>query len=280
MSPAGPVPLVDTRPLFRPLHAELMRLLRSLGADDWARPATAAWTVKDVAAHILDGDLRRLSFQRDGLEPAAGPKGPDFENMLDFLNRLNAEWIAAARRLSPRVVADLLEASGPGFADLMESLDPAGRAFFEVTWAGERQGEAWLDIARDYTEKWHHQQQIRLAVGAALLVEPRWLRPVLEVSVLALPRVYAAVPAPPGASVSLRVAGDAGGEWGLVRGEASWTVHPGPASGPLATIEVDQDPAWRLFFKMLSPDEALRCVRWSGDPALGRAFLESRAVMA
>lgn len=36
-----------------------------LSAGEWSAP-TVAWTVKDVAAHILDTALRRLSIQRDG----------------------------------------------------------------------------------------------------------------------------------------------------------------------------------------------------------------------
>lgn len=51
------------------LHAELLALLKSLGDEDWHKPTVAsAWSVKDVAAHLLDGDLRRLSFQRDKMQ--------------------------------------------------------------------------------------------------------------------------------------------------------------------------------------------------------------------
>ena len=39
-------------PLFRPLLAELVALLRSLAAADWERPTVAPdWRVRDVAAH-------------------------------------------------------------------------------------------------------------------------------------------------------------------------------------------------------------------------------------
>src|SRR5689334_7783825 len=59
--------VIDTRYLFAPLHAELMSLLRGLTPDDWERPTLArAWRVRDVAAHLLDTQLRRLSGHRDG----------------------------------------------------------------------------------------------------------------------------------------------------------------------------------------------------------------------
>ena len=42
---------IDTAPLFGPLHAELLALLRGLSADDWQRPTVAGrWLVRDVAA--------------------------------------------------------------------------------------------------------------------------------------------------------------------------------------------------------------------------------------
>src|SRR5213082_3892646 len=54
--------VIDTRHLFAPLHAELMSLLRGLSAEDWEKPTVAkAWRVRDVAAHLLDTQLRRLS---------------------------------------------------------------------------------------------------------------------------------------------------------------------------------------------------------------------------
>ena len=72
-----PLPPLYTAPLFAPLHAELLSLLRALTPEDWERPTLArAWRVKDVAAHLLDTQLRKLSAQRDrsrsGLEEFGG----------------------------------------------------------------------------------------------------------------------------------------------------------------------------------------------------------------
>jgi hypothetical protein len=47
----------------------------------------------------------------------------------------------------------------------LKELDPFAEAIFSVGWAGEEKSLNWFHIAREYTEKWHHQQQIRLAVG-------------------------------------------------------------------------------------------------------------------
>jgi hypothetical protein len=58
----------------------------------------SAWQVKDVAAHLLDTSLRRLSLHRDGDSSPHLMPGPD--GLLPFLNRLNAEWTVAAYRLA------------------------------------------------------------------------------------------------------------------------------------------------------------------------------------
>ena len=46
-----------------------------------------------------------------------------------------------------------------------------------VIWAGSDPAPMWLRVAREYTERWHHQQQIREALGRAFLTEPQWFAP-------------------------------------------------------------------------------------------------------
>ena len=63
VTPLGPL---LTAHLFPTLDARLIDLLRSLTPDDWERQTVAPkWKVKDVAAHLLDTQLRKLSFGRD-----------------------------------------------------------------------------------------------------------------------------------------------------------------------------------------------------------------------
>lgn len=119
---------VHTAHLLRPLAAELVGLLRGLPLEAWDRPTSAGgWRVRDVAAHLLDGDLRRLSFHRDAL-PLLLPSEPirSYRDLVDFLDGLNASWVEASRRLSPRILVELLEWSGRSVCDLLEALDPEG----------------------------------------------------------------------------------------------------------------------------------------------------------
>ena len=141
----------------------------------------------EAAAHLLHGNLRRLSFGRDGLTATPDAAIASYADLVGYLNRLNAEWTAAARRLSPRVLIELLDfTSGPVHA-FFRSLDPDALALSSVAWAGEGASPNWFDIGREYTERWLHQQQIREAVGAAGLTARRWLHPTLDSFVRALP---------------------------------------------------------------------------------------------
>ena len=230
-------------------------------------------------AHLLDGNVRRLSFGRDGL--AATPDAPisSYADLVGYLNRLNAEWTAAARRLSPRVLIELLDfTSGPVHA-FFRSLDPHAPALFSVAWAGEELRQNWFDIGREYTERWLHQQQIREAVGVAgpHRTAVASSRPWTSLSGH-LPFSYHPVNAPVGRALRFEIEGEAGGVWTLVRAAEGWRLFAGSAANPAATITLDQEAAWKLFSKGLDQESARRRIRIEGDPRLGQPVLGTLAV--
>ena len=276
-----PLTPVFVSELFLPLHTELITLLRTLEASDWDRPTLCAlWSVRDIAAHLLDDDLRRLSSHRDGQRLPFAPREPSEAGLLEFINRLNAEWVAVARRLSPRVIVDLLEVTGPQIADLFASLDPFGPAHFGVSWAGEEQSQNWFDIGRDYTERWLHQQQIRVAVDAPGLLDRRWLGPVLDLFVRSLPHTYRTVERDEGTAVVLEISGDAGGEWTLLRTGGRWQLFRGALPAGATIVGMTTDTAWRLFSKALKTDAERARVTIAGDQALGAGVLGALGVIA
>jgi uncharacterized protein (TIGR03083 family) len=276
--PLGPVHLVH---LFPGLHEELMRLLRGLRPADWDKPtACALWSVKDIVAHLLDSCLRRLSFGRDGLIPTTGRPIAGYADLVAYLNQLNAEWVAACRRLSPKVLMDHMDLASPQLHAYLESLDPHATALFGVAWAGQDHSPNWFDVGREYTERWLHQQQIREAVGAPGLNSREWLNPALDIFVRALPFTYREVEAEAGTSVQLDIRGNAGGLWTLARGAGGWSLFAGSDPGAAARVILDQETAWKLFSKGLSPDRAKRDIRIEGDPRLGTPVLGSLAIIA
>ncbi|HEY0373105.1 MAG TPA: maleylpyruvate isomerase N-terminal domain-containing protein [Thermoanaerobaculia bacterium] len=229
-----PLEPILTAHLFAPLNDELVALLRGLTFDEWNAPTVAgAWTVKDVASHLLDTTLRRLSMHRDAYEPP--PR--DAASIGELVNGLNAEGVSFARRLSPEMLVDLHAHYGAQLAEFFASLDPFSEAKWSVSWAGEERSLMWFDIARELTEKWHHQQQIRDAMGRPTLYET-YLAPVIETFVRALPFTYRDVDVP--GPVVLHI-DDA--SWSLVDG----TLYSGEAEHPLVRITMSGDAAWRVF---------------------------------
>lgn len=260
------LPRRDVASLFAPLHAELMTLLRGLSADEWERPTVAPrWRVRDVAAHLLDGQLRKLAAVRDGhLLPMDGAG-----SVLALINSLNAGGVAYAQRLSTRLLVDLHDVVGRWSVEFVESLDPDADALFPVAWAGEERSANWMDTGREYTEWWHHQMQIRDAVGrGALLLERRWLEPLLDFSVRALPLAYAGRDV----RLTLRVGEDA---WSLAEGE----LTHGEVADPQAVIELEPDIAWRVFYNALPPDDARGRIHVRGERDLAEPLLKTRSVM-
>lgn len=254
--------------LFAPLHRELIVLLRGLAPEQWELPTVAgAWRVRDVAAHLLDGMLRKLS-RFSSARPLRS-----YEEIVAFLNDLNATGVAYWQRVSPAVLTELLERAGAQAAMLVEQLDPHALALHGVAWAGEMQSENWMNTGRDYTEWWHHQMQIRDAAGAPLLLTARWLAPLLDFSMRALPTAYASTDAAEGTSVTIYVDGEA---WSVRRERGRWTLYEGTADAPTTTVRIDADTAWRLFYNALRGRAAAAV---SGDPLLAEPLFRARSVM-
>jgi uncharacterized protein (TIGR03083 family) len=200
---------LDVRPLFPVERGALVDLLAALEPDEWSRATVCpGWAVRDVAGHILHDYVRRLSADRDR---HPGPEFGSDETLAAFLARSNEDFVRTARQISPRLMIDLLVHLGTQLDvewSSREMGDPAGA---EVSWAAPGlPAPVWLDVAREYSELWVHQQQIRDAVGRPGGTEPWLLHPVLDTFMRALPQTLHGTSAPVGATVRVRVPGPAG----------------------------------------------------------------------
>lgn len=290
MSPLTRIgPPLDTRPLFPRERAALLELLGSLGPDDWARPTVCpGWAVRDLVGHLLNDYTRRLSGSRDG-HPGAVFAGD--ETLPAHLARVNGEFVQAARQCSPRVLTELLAFLGPQLDALWAMSVFDGPAGLDVSWAvgpGE-QTPAWLDVAREYTEHWVHQQQIRDAVGRPGADGPELLGPVIDTFLRALPYALRDQDAPEGTCVRYVVTGPAGGTWRAVRNAGRWGLvanAPAPANAETvaetdaAHVTTDQDTLWRLATRGITVAEARRRSELHGDGGLIRAATSLLAVIA
>ncbi|MBL8045376.1 MAG: maleylpyruvate isomerase N-terminal domain-containing protein [Anaerolineales bacterium] len=277
MNPIQPISTVE---LFPPLGAELLAVLKSLTRREWETiTACAPWTVKDVTAHLLGGTLGRLADRYKATDDAnATPLR--YQELVNWINQGNAQWVEAAQRISPSLLIAFLELTDPQLYALFKSWPEQSPAPVSVAWAGESQSLSWFDVAREYTEKWLHQQHIREAVGWPLLTQRRWLFPVLDTFMRALPHAYGSVSAPNGTVLKLTIEGEAGGAWTLQRENGAWILYAGPNLQASTQLYLPQEVAWRLFTKGLSPEQAHPHLRVNGEAELGTAWLNMVAIMA
>jgi uncharacterized protein (TIGR03083 family) len=273
-----PIPTVH---LFPKLDEKLIELLRSLSPDDWSKHTVAKlWTVKDVATHLLDGNIRMLSMVRDNFFGETPGKLSSYQDLVDFLNRLNADWVKATKRMSPSVLIELLEITGKEYCSCVAQLDPFKNAVFSVAWAGEEQSVNWFHIAREYTEKWHHQQQIREAVNKPGIMSREFYYPLIDTFMQALPHTYRNIQAKNGQSVQITITSESGGDWFLSYGNSGWAIQKDKPAQPNSIVIIDPDTAWKLFTKAITGGEAEKKINFTGDESLGKPILSMLSVMA
>ncbi len=271
---------IPTLHLLLPLDQKLIGLLKSLSADDWKKPTMAKlWSVKDVAAHLLDGNLRVLA-QAQNYTGEFPTEIHSYEDLVVYLNRLNADWVMAMKRVSPGTLIELLETTQASVIDYYHSLDLWAPARFTVSWAGEQESKNWFHIAREYTERWHHQQQIREAVSKEGIMDKEFFSPIIQTFMMALPHTWRAVSAPEGSVISVKVNGDSGGEWRIKSYNNTWSFVSESDSAPDTVIEISGDTAWKLFTRALPETEASAKIKVSGNQELGKPILKMVSVMA
>jgi uncharacterized protein (TIGR03083 family) len=269
-------PLIDVRGLFARERSAFLELLGELGVGDWDRATVCpGWTVKDVTAHVLHDDLRRLAGMRDGHQ---GPPPDDGEPLAAFSARVNQEWVAAARCLSTRQLVELLTLTGGQVAGMWQQQDLEADAT-AVSWAGLDASPVWLDAAREFTEYWTHQQQVRDAASRPGLTGPEFLAPVLDTFLRALPFTLANADVSLGAQVQVTITGEAAMVWVATREGSGWRLDRGGAVRPVVLVEADGDTMWRLCSRGITPSAARARVRVHGDLRLADQVLEMVSII-
>jgi hypothetical protein len=192
-----------------------------------------------------------LSIGRDAYQmPRAdiNKKGP----ILEYLNYFNTEWLSAYEKLSPEILISQLKIVQDELYLYLKDLDPAGNALFPVSWAGEFVSDNRFDIAREYTERWLHQQQIRQAVGAHSLLEKQFYSPFLQICMKALPDHFRDLNPALDTLISVEIVAD-------------------------AHVYIDQNIAWMLFSNGIAIQESSQYWQVIGDQELGSHVLKMRS---
>jgi uncharacterized protein (TIGR03083 family) len=270
---------IETLHLFPLLNKELIFFLKQLTPGDWQKQTVAKqWVVKDVAAHLLDGNYRRIAIHRDGWSVPPDIPIHSYDDLVNHLNTLNADWVKSARRLSPQVIIELLESTNEDVYKEFSKLDPFAKAVYSVSWAGESESYNWFDIAREYTERWLHQQQIRDALGNRDLMTTGLYHPFLTVFMQAWPYTLKDVFAEVGTVLKAVVTGI--GEWHLQKDQDGWKLGNTEVEKIIAETIIDTNIAWKLFSKSIRKNDVKEGITIKGDPFLGEKILDMVSVMA
>ncbi len=152
--------------------------------------------------------------------------------------------------------------------------------FLSVAWAGEDVSLNWFHIAREYTEKWHHQQQIRDAVGQSGILTKELYKPVLSTFMRALPFKYKDIDVSPGACIELSVDTEAGGKWWLERRDNKWILSEKKNLEPHVKISIPVDLSWRLFTNAVQYENVKSAIAIEGDQNLALPAVKMVTVMA
>jgi uncharacterized protein (TIGR03083 family) len=279
MHDAQPVMVID---LFPHERDQLLNLLAELTAEEWKKSTVCpGWSVKSIASHILGDDLGYLSRMRDHFSnPFFEDKDlHDWKHLVKNLNQANEQWVVTTANLSSRLLIDLLTWTGRQLHDYVCSLDLMVPGDI-VSWAGPDPAPVWLDVAREYTERWVHQQQIRDAVDKPGLKERRFFHPVLDAFMRALPHTFRSIPIAEEILLKFIVTGEAGDVWYLVGNKNRWFLMKDVELQPLTIVTMDQEICWRLFTKGISKDQAFVQTIIEGDQTLGKKLLETVSIIA
>jgi hypothetical protein len=216
-------------------------------------------------------ELGNISVRRDDWA-----LGPGEEEDLDvWLNAFNQQWVDAARRISPALLIELIDLAGVRFEEYLAALDLDATGG-PVPWAtGSDPAPVWLDVAREYMERYVHQQQIRDATGRPGLGSA-FTRPVLTTAAHALPLALRRVSRPAGTIAAFSAEGEGGGTWHVVRTTTGWELDAAPLDEPAACrARTTVDGALKLYVR----DPSAPPLTWQGDQEMAGALAGVKAVL-
>jgi uncharacterized protein (TIGR03083 family) len=271
-------PPSDYPDLFMVERARLSELLAGLDPADWDRPSPCpGWSVLGLCSHLVGDDLGFLARHRDGHYGTPGPPDASESEFIAWLDKLQDEWVRAARRLSPRIVADLLDWAGPQVAEAMRGEKPRARTA-DVSWAGTGPVPAWLNHVRELSEYWIHRQQLLQALGRPSDLRADLAGPILDGLRWAYPFRLGEALAEPGDTVTISVTGPVELTCYLVAAATGWEYRDAPGARIVASLEMTTEEAWRLLTNNL-PAAGRASIAASGDETVLGILLRTRAII-
>ena len=257
---------------------ELLDIVKNLDEDDWDKKTIYPnWKVKDVFSHIIDTSIRKLSSQRDHYFYKYDTSViKSYNDLVVYIEKLADSWADVTRRISPRILITIFSIIKDELYDYIKSVDPNGQALFSVAWAGEEVSENWFDNAREFTEHWIHQQEIRDALNLTPLNRPEVILPIMETFIRSIPVAYNKKEVD--GKLQIITNGVVDKKYCLEKINGKYEIFEGVIEKATSIITVD----CFMFCKMLARIIDIEDFNYEieGDLSFGRILLESIALMA
>jgi uncharacterized protein (TIGR03083 family) len=211
-------------------HGRVGRLLTGLPAAAWHLdvPATPAWSVADVVAHLAEGDGAALAAAqgRDHRGPLAGAGSID---------EWTAAGVAAHQGEAPEVRLEAWEAAADAFRWHLAALDGEGWRG-RVPWVSGSISVRTLGVLR-LNDAWLHGHDVAEAAGERFEADEPTLAFLADLAARTVPGgLSRRGRAHPGAVILLRLGT---GQW-LLGGAAG--ERPDPGADPDLVVEAEQLP--------------------------------------
>jgi hypothetical protein len=146
------------------LLKEFIKFLKSIPLSAWDRKTILpSWRIRDIVAHLTGNAIAKYSAIINFNHNKKPIPNIAYKDLVELIYESNEKWVELLHNLHPSHLAELFNENYSRLINKFNELDLDAVAVHSVAWAGENQSKNWFDIAREYTELWHHQMQCREA---------------------------------------------------------------------------------------------------------------------
>jgi uncharacterized protein (TIGR03083 family) len=263
--------------LLKQIDDQLLELAKDISNDDWNKETNYPnWKVRDVFSHIIDTSIRKLSNQRDHyFDTTSKTEIKSYHDLVQFIEKMADDWADSTRRISPQVLISLFSLIKNELYEFMKNQNHFDDSLFSVAWAGETTSKVWFDNAREYSEHWIHQEQIREALGYKVLDDKKYLKPILEIFLRAIPVAYKKRNEK--VKIQIDVSGSFTENYFIEVGNNGYKIYDGINDVSDFEIKVDCLDLCRMLSRIIEPKELKYEI--IGDIEKGKILEEAIAIM-
>ena len=272
----------DVLTVYPSLLQALIDTLQALPEEQWDHKTLLPnWRIRDIAAHIASGALRKLSALST-YKPLQERTLVDYNVLLATISENNEKWVELLRNLHPALLISLINKYYGMLLEEFRNMTPNAKAVHAVAWAGENESENWFDISREYTELWHHQMQIEDSLGEIALLDDRYFTPFVETCFQALPYHYGNLEVDD-FDFAIEIVGMSPGKYRFMKNSGKYRLAKADesedASSADSSMRITKDVLWKLLTGAPTTGRKIDRPLITGDSGIVSHFEKMRCIM-